>query len=44
VAVTQDELYAALEEVFALELESLPADDGAGLWSQPLHGQLATKA
>ena len=28
---------AALENVFGLELEELPAADGAGLWSQPLH-------
>jgi hypothetical protein len=32
---------AALEDVFGLELEELPADDGAGLWPQPLHAQLA---
>jgi lipoyl(octanoyl) transferase len=32
---------AALAEVFDLELEELPAEDGAGLWSQPLHAQLA---
>src|SRR5205809_1650450 len=35
---------AALEEVFGLELEELPAEDGAGLWPQPLHEQLAAKA
>jgi lipoyl(octanoyl) transferase len=34
---------AALAEVFELELEPLPADDGAGLWPQPLHEQLATR-
>jgi len=34
---------AALAEVFELELEPLPADDGAGLWPQPLHAQLATR-
>jgi lipoyl(octanoyl) transferase len=34
---------AALEEVFGLELEELPAENGAGLWPQPLHGQLAAK-
>ena len=43
--VTVDEVrphaVAALEEVFELELEELPADDGAGLWAQPLHEQLA---
>src|SRR3954465_4047059 len=28
---------AALEAVFGLELEELPAEDGAGLWAQPVH-------
>ena len=32
---------AALEEVFALRLEELPADDGPGLWAQPVHERLA---
>jgi lipoyl(octanoyl) transferase len=32
---------AALEEVFGLSLEDLPADDGAGLWPQPVHERLA---
>ena len=32
---------AALAEVFDLELEELPADGGAGLWSQPVHARLA---
>ena len=32
---------AALEEVFALELEELPSGDGAGLWPQPVHTQTA---
>jgi lipoyl(octanoyl) transferase len=32
---------AALEEVFGLELEPLPAEDGAGLWPQPVHARLA---
>jgi lipoyl(octanoyl) transferase len=44
--VTVDEVRpaaaAALEEVFGLELEELPADDGAGLWLQPVHARLAT--
>jgi hypothetical protein len=35
---------AALEDVFGLELEDLPAGQGAGLWPQPLHAQLAAKA
>jgi hypothetical protein len=32
----------ALAGVFGLELEELPAEDGAGLWAQPVHAQLAT--
>jgi lipoyl(octanoyl) transferase len=35
--------HAALAEVFGLELEPLPTEDGHGLWSQPVHGQLAAK-
>src|SRR4051812_11314477 len=35
---------AAIGEVFGLELEELPAEDGAGLWAQPVHGQLAARA
>src|SRR6202163_4508419 len=31
---------AALAEVFDLEFDDLPADDGAGLWPQPLHASL----
>jgi lipoyl(octanoyl) transferase len=31
----------ALAEVFDLELEELPAEDGAGLWPQRVHAQLA---
>jgi lipoyl(octanoyl) transferase len=31
----------ALEEVFGLELEELPADGAAGLWPEPVHGQIA---
>jgi hypothetical protein len=27
--------------VFELELEELPAEDGMGLWAQPVHAQLA---
>ena len=30
----------AIAEVFGLELERLPADDGAGLWPQPVHEKL----
>lgn len=32
---------AALEEVFDLAFEELPADEGAGLWTQPVHTKLA---
>jgi lipoyl(octanoyl) transferase len=32
---------AALEQVFGLDLEELPADEGHGLWPQPVHGQIA---
>jgi lipoyl(octanoyl) transferase len=35
--------HEALAEVFGLELEPLPADDGHGLWQQPVHAQLAAK-
>src|SRR5439155_21083866 len=31
---------AALADVFDLELEELPADEGPGLWSQPVHARL----
>jgi lipoyl(octanoyl) transferase len=31
----------AVAEVFGLELEPLPVEDGAGLWPQPVHAQLA---
>jgi lipoyl(octanoyl) transferase len=33
--------HAALAEVFELELDPLPAEDGHGLWPQSLHQQLA---
>ncbi|MEX1357208.1 MAG: lipoyl(octanoyl) transferase LipB [Gaiellaceae bacterium] len=43
--VTVDEVRpaaaAALEEVFGLAFEDVPADDGPGLWPQPRHAQLA---
>jgi lipoyl(octanoyl) transferase len=35
---------AALAEVFELELDALPAEDGHGLWPQTVHAQLAAKA
>ena len=34
---------AALGEVFDLELSELPAEDGAGLWDQPVHAALSTR-
>ena len=34
---------AALEEVFGLVLEELPAEDGAGLWAQPVHEKISAK-
>ncbi|HEY5057623.1 MAG TPA: lipoyl(octanoyl) transferase LipB [Gaiellaceae bacterium] len=46
-AVTVDEVrphaLAALGEVFGLEFEELPADGGGGLWSQPVHAELAKR-
>jgi len=46
--VTVDEVrplaHDALATVFGLELEPLPADDGHGLWAQPVHAQLAAKS
>jgi lipoyl(octanoyl) transferase len=33
----------ALQEVFGRELEELPSEDGIGLWSQPVHGELAAR-
>ncbi len=34
---------AALGEVFELELEELPAEDGAGLWPQPVHEKVGAR-
>jgi lipoyl(octanoyl) transferase len=34
---------SALEEVFGLRLEELPAEEGAGLWPQPLHEKISAK-
>ena len=46
--VTVDEVRpaaaAALGDVFGLELEELPADDGHGLWAQPVHEALSQRA
>jgi lipoate-protein ligase B len=33
----------AIAEVFGLELEALPADEGAGFWPQPVHDRLAAR-
>ena len=33
----------AIAEVFDLELEPLPAEEGAGLWEQPVHSRLAAR-
>jgi lipoyl(octanoyl) transferase len=33
----------AVAEVFELELEEIPANDGPGLWSQPIHASLRTR-
>ena len=33
----------ALADVFDLSFEELPSEDGHGLWSQPIHGNLATR-
>jgi lipoyl(octanoyl) transferase len=35
---------SALAEVYDLAFEELPADEGAGLWSQPVHEKLAARA
>jgi lipoyl(octanoyl) transferase len=35
-------LVAALEEVFGLALDELAADEGAGLWEQPVHEKLSS--
>ena len=34
---------AALEHVFQITFEELPADEGAGLWAQPTHARLAQR-
>ena len=41
VDVVRPHAVAALAEVFGLELEELPADEGPGLWQQPVHTALA---
>ena len=46
VAVDEVRPHAArgLEDVFELELEELPTDEGHGLWPQPLHEQLVARS
>jgi hypothetical protein len=34
---------AAIAEVFELELEEIPAEEGAGLWPQEIHTSLAVR-
>ena len=34
---------AAIADVFELQLDELPADDGAGLWPQSIHASLAAR-
>jgi lipoyl(octanoyl) transferase len=34
---------AAIGEVFGLDFEEVPTDDGAGLWRQPIHASLASR-
>ena len=40
VAEARPHAAAALEEVFGLAFEELPAEEGAGLWPQPIHASL----
>ena len=44
VAEVRPTVATALEEVFELRLEALPAGDGNGLWPQPVHERLAGSA
>ena len=41
VADVKSPAIGAIAEVFSLELEELPAEDGAGLWPQAVHASLA---
>ena len=43
VAEVKPAALAALADVFGLELDGLPAADGAGLWAQPVHEKLAAR-
>jgi lipoate-protein ligase B len=33
----------AIADVFGLQLDEIPADDGAGLWPQSIHASLAAR-
>ncbi len=43
VAEVKPAAVAALGQVFGLEFDTLPAEDGAGLWAQPVHEKLAAR-
>jgi lipoyl(octanoyl) transferase len=43
VAEVKPAALAALADLFGLELDELPAGDGAGLWAQPVHEKLALR-
>jgi lipoyl(octanoyl) transferase len=43
VAEVRPAAVAAVAAVFGLELDELPAEDGAGLWAQPVHDKLALR-
>ena len=43
VAEVKPAAVAALGEVFGLEFDTLPAEEGAGLWAQPVHEKLAAR-
>jgi lipoyl(octanoyl) transferase len=41
VAEVRPQMVAAVEQAFGLALDELPAQDGAGLWPQPLHAKMS---
>jgi lipoyl(octanoyl) transferase len=43
IAEVRPHAVAALGEVFGLDFEELPAGDGIGLWTQPVHAELAER-
>lgn len=43
VAEVKPAAIAAIADVFGLAFETLPAEDGAGLWAQPVHEKLAAR-